>query len=383
MTVYTFPANYSSVNGDLIYTVYDAHSTDSATYPNYKYIADVYVNSTFVTRIKRVQDVSTGLGVFNIAPILRSYLTAAFDPVSGLVSQELGAGEFFLSVDVKFGEEYGYTDYLEVVTQSGVKVFNTYNGRLIGSANILSTKVDKIASGRPLTGQVMLDSSYYFIPYFPITVDPVSVTVTPTGGGASYSTTFTPSAAFNLQSLNVSPGALNALQAGTITASTTSYTVEIGDQTVTIRVICEAMYETFPVHFFNKYGGWETKLFNKVSRRSIKVERKDYGKLNYTVAADGTVAYKTENNVYHENRSIYASQFEEKMLLNSDFITDDEYTWLKDLIVSPMIYLEESGYFFPVIIGESDYEMKKAINDDLTNLTISLEFGQSLNTQYR
>lgn len=383
MTVYTFPANYSSVNGDLIYTVYDAHSTDSATYPNYKYIADVYVDSVFVTRIKRVQDVSSGLGIFNIAPILRSYLSATFDPASGVVSQEIGEGEFFLSVDVKFGEEYGYTDYLEVVTQAGVTVFNTYNARLIGSVNILSTKVDKIASSRPLTGQVMFDSSYYFIPYFPTSLDPVSLTVTPTGGGTVYSTTFTPSVIYNLQSLNISPGALNALQAGTITSSTTSYTVEIGGQTLTIQVICEPIYDNYPVHFFNQFGGFETKLFSKVSRSSIKVERKDFGKLNYTVAADGTVAYKSANNVYYENRSIYASQFEEKLILNSDFITDSEYIWLRDLIASPMVYVEQSGYFYPVLIGETDYDMKKAVNDDLTNLTISLEFGQSLNAQYR
>jgi hypothetical protein len=39
--------------------------------------------------------------------------------------------------------------------------------------------------------------------------------------------------------------------------------------------------------------------------------------------------------------------------------------------------------FVPVIITNNNYEHKKVINDDLTNLTLNIEFGDRFNTQYR
>ena len=95
------------------------------------------------------------------------------------------------------------------------------------------------------------------------------------------------------------------------------------------------------------------------------------------------MSYRNSNNVYNESRSVYSSQFKEKMSLNTDLLTDTEYLWLEQLVLSPMVYLEENGYFFPVVITENNYEPKKVINDDLTNLNISIEFGEQNNTQYR
>jgi hypothetical protein len=52
-----------------------------------------------------------------------------------------------------------------------------------------------------------------------------------------------------------------------------------------------------------------------------------------------------------------------------------------DLILSPMVFIEDGGYFFPCVISDSNYEPKKFINDDLTNLTMNVEFGKQLNAQ--
>jgi hypothetical protein len=234
-----------------------------------------------------------------------------------------------------------------------------------------------------------LGSSYYFVPYFPTTTSLVSVTVTPTGGGSGFSTSFTPANAYDLQVLNISPVALNAISPGAINASTTSYTVQVGSETYTLKIICEPFYDTYMVHFLNKYGGFESKIFNKVSRKTLDITRKDFGKLPYTVDSSGVVSYKNSNGVYNESRSVYASQYKEKLTLNSDILTDAEYTWLDNLILSPMVYLQDGSYFFPCVITDNNYEPKKIINDELTNLTINIdltiniEYGQTLNTQFR
>ncbi|HVX51246.1 MAG TPA: hypothetical protein VHB48_13855, partial [Chitinophagaceae bacterium] len=87
--------------------------------------------------------------------------------------------------------------------------------------------------------------------------------------------------------------------------------------------------------------------------------------------------------VYNETRSTYASQYTEKMTLNTDIITDEEYIWMADLVLSPLVYMETGGYFIPIAITATSYEYKKRINDKLTNLQIDIEFGDHFNTQYR
>lgn len=137
------------------------------------------------------------------------------------------------------------------------------------------------------------------------------------------------------------------------------------------------------IHFLNQYGGFESRIFSKVSRKTYDITRADFGKLPYTVDGSGAVSYKSDNNVYNENRSTYSVQFNEKLQLNSDLLTDAEYTWLSDLVLSPMIYIEDGGYFFPCVITDTSYEPKRVANDDLTNLTINIEYGTLLNAQYR
>jgi hypothetical protein len=382
ITITATPASYSSVHDDLIYTASSDKTTDPVTYPNYKFIGDVYVNGTLQARIKKIQDPVTGIGIFNIGQVVRNYLATVFNPGSGLLSQSMGSAEFFLTVQVKFGEEFNFTPTYDLMVDSARIFFNNYNGRLIGTTSSLAALANKVASSRPATDDVQLTSTFYFIPYFPSSSGSVSVTVTPTGGGSAYSTSFS-GVANTMAVLNVAPAALNALQGGTINASTLYYTVQIGSQTYRLNVICEPIYTPYTIHFLNKFGGWESKVFSKVSRRQIDITKKDYGKIGYTVDGSGVVAYYNSNGVYNETRSTYAVQYNEKLTLNSDILTDAQYAWLEQLVLSPMVYVQDGAYHYPCIIKESNYEPKKVINDELTNLTLSVEFGNQLNAQFR
>lgn len=379
------PSAYSSFQDDLIYTVADSDKVaDPDTYPNFKFIADVYIGGNLVVRLKAVPDPVTGIGIFNVGSIVRSYAAMTFNPAVGsMVADTYGDGEWTVSVTMRFGEEWDYTPTYDLIVDSTRTYFNNYNGRLFGTTSSLTGKIDKVISNRPLSGITMLSSGYLLIPYFPTSISPVSVTITPSGGGSGFTTSFTPGAANVLQLLNVAPANLNALHAGAITSGNTSYTVLIGGQTYTFKVICEPQYTPYTLHFLNQYGGFDTKIFNKVSRKTFDIERKDYGRQPYTIDGDGQVSYKSNNGVYNERRSTYSSLFKEKMVLNTDLLTDAEYAWLEDLLLSPIIYLEENGYFFPVVITDNNYEAKKVINDDLTNLTINIEFGNQLNAQFR
>lgn len=376
MTITATPANYSSVHGDLVYTVYSTNSEDSATYPNFKYVADVYVNGTLIATLRKQQDPTTGVGIFNLGQVVRNYMATAFNPATpAIVAQTLGLGEFYLNVLVSFGEEYNYTTYVDLATDTTRKFYNHYNARLQGVNTILSAKVGKLATNNNFTGKVLLTTSFYLVPFFPpdltgvLFPDPftgedasqIPFVVTPVGGGSPFSTSFSVADWVNLKVLNIAPVVLNALHAGCITSATKYYTVQISNETYRVDLICEAQYETYMLHFLNQYGGFESKLFTKVSRRKYKIEKKNFGKLNYTVDNTGAVSYKNSNGVYNESTSVYSSQFDEKLTLNSDLLTDAEYLWLRDLIVSPMVYIQDGAYFYPVNISETDYEPKKAI----------------------
>jgi hypothetical protein len=385
LTILYTPPAFSSAQDDVIYTVSETVKTaDPTTYPNYKFIADIYVNGTMVTRLKKVQDPVTGIGIFNIGEVIRNYVVPVFNPSPNvLVAQELGEGSFSARVQVKFGEEYAFTSFYNVTVDIPRRYYNNYNGRLKGLDSSLQPFANRVASGRPVRNSVFLNSTFALLSFFNTSTSAVPVKVTPVGGGSVYNTTFTPSDINNMAVLNLAPKALNALHPGTITAATRFYAVQIGLIVYEFEVICEPIYEPYTVHFLNKYGGFDTKIFSKVSRNTIKIDRKAYGKLRFQVGSDGIPSYVNSNGVYNESRSTYSSQFTEAMVLNSDLLTDEEYVWLQELVVSPMVYLQDGQYFFPCGITDTDYEPKQFRNDELTNLTINIEFGNQLNAQYR
>ena len=394
ITIQATPAAYSSLQGDLIYTVAEvAHTADPVTFPNYKFVGDVYIAGILVARVKKVPDPVTRIGIFNIGQIVRNYIAVTFSPAVGyLICQRLGAGEFNLSVQMKFGEEYAYTTYTNLTTDSARVFYNNYNGRIINTSSITSL-VDKPLSSRPYATPLRDDSSFNFVSFLPSNTTGITVTIKT----YNFSNTLvqqlnnacTITAANQLQIMNLSKTLINSIQPGMINDTIKYFTVLFDtpnitdDVTYRFDLICEPIFGIYTVHFLNKFGGFESKDFTKVSRKTISIDKKDFGRLPYTVDISGVVSYKNANNVYNESRSVYSSQYKEKLVLNSDNLTDAEYVWLQELVLSPMVYIEESGSFFPCVIMATDYEPKKYINDDLTNLTINVEYGNQLNTQYR
>lgn len=403
ITIQSNPSTYFSVHGDLIFTVVDiVKASDSSTYPDYRYVCDVYVDTTLVARLKAYPHPDNKIGIFNIANIVRNYITTLFSPVaSQLIAQTLGLGDFSINATMKFGEEYDFTLYTNLLVDSERIYYNHYNGRLIGQLTNLSSVYNNAATLRPATSPVREDSKFNLFPFFAknfaIRLDIRSYT----DAGAligQFDYDIPLPADKTMKVFNLSPAAINAASPGLIVQGVTSYyTVQFqrtileiaGDDGPEYRfeMRCEPKYEIFTLHFLNKYGGFESRDFTKVSRKTIDIERSEFGKLGYTMDSSGVISYKDSNNVYNETRSAYARQYKEKMTLNTDILSDDEYTWLADLILSPMVYVEmvSSGtsYFLPCVITANNYEFRKSVNDRLTNLTLDIEFGEQFNSQYR
>lgn len=387
MTLQSAPGSYFSVHDDLIFTVRDlVKANDNVTYPDYKYIADVYVGVTLVARLKSVPRPDNKVGIFNISNIVRNYISPKFEPNGNFFSTSLALNQFNISVTVKFGEEYGFTTFTNVLVDSARTYFNHYNGRLIGVLTNLEAYQNKPATIRPNLSSVYSSAPHCFLSYFNTNITSLSASATSySADGTALLTTSITTVSPDVNTMyiyDVSPIVLNTTLPG-FTNGAAYYIVTIGGTPYRFNLICESQYEVYTIHFLNRLGGFDSKDFTKVSRKNVDIEKQQFGRLNYDMDSSGLITYKNASNVYNESKVVYSTQYKEKVTINSDLLNDKEYEWMQDLILSPMVYLSKNGYYLPCSIIQNNYEQKKNINDDLTNLSLTIEFGEQFNSQYR
>jgi hypothetical protein len=284
-----------------------------------------------------------------------------------------------LSVVIKIREEYSGTVGAVVLTDSTRTYFNHYNGR-INDFTILGNYDDVPTTDRPTTIDLTFASAQYYLPYFSETTASFNVVIT--GGTSTRTKTITPTAANTLQILNISPLAINVDYAGNFTSSTTSYTVAVGGVTYTVNILCQGMYRNYYAHFLNKFGGYESMMFNKVSKRTFDIEKKSFNQLSYRVSGAGVVSVKSGSTMYQQ-KTDFAGRFKERLRMNTDWLSDAEYQWLAQLVISPQVWIEDAGTLYPVSISGTNYEFKEHIVDGLINLMIDVEFGATYKTQFQ
>jgi hypothetical protein len=382
------PASYSSLHGDLIFTVYEAtKATDPVTYPNYKYVCDVYIGGTLAFRAKAFPNPTNKRGVFNIAAIVRNYMAMQFNPSgAGVLTQQLGSTEFYLDVQCKFGEEYSYTLYTNLLTDSTRRFYSHYNNQIYSTATILGSYVDAIASNRPYLNSLLYTCSKFFVPYFSVNGTlGLSVTAyTATGTSTNATHTYAPTAG-SLQILNLSPAAINTDMPGLITTTTDYYIVTInGTLNLRFNIADERIFTPYTIHFMNQLGGVESIDFRKLSRKTYDVEKKSYVQQPFRMDGSGAISYSNAAGVVYETGTTYSSQFKQKMRLSTELLTDKDWKWLKELVFSPLVYLQDGSYIVPVSVTNNNYEEIKFVNEKaMKPLVIDIEFGVQLNAQYR
>ena len=89
----------------------------------------------------------------------------------------------------------------------------------------------------------------------------------------------------------------------------------------------------------------------------------------YTDAVDGMV--------YNESKINFSSKTNWTYKLTMDYPTDGEYQWLSELILSPQIYAELDGDYYPVTIKNTNYEYNQNIVNGLKTLDLEIELNQT------
>ena len=380
MTFESTPPQYSSVNDPLVYVVYDAHAADPITYPNYKYVGEVWVNGVLVFTGKYFPNPTTNRGIIDVSSIVREYITLNFAPTASVITaQQLAEGKWSVSIVIKIREEYSGTVGAVVLTDSTRVFFNHYNGR-IGTFTDLGNYDDEILSNRSNQIELTFAGPNYFISYFAETTTAFNVVIT--GGTSTRTKSITPAAANSAIVLNISPAAINAEYAGNFTSASTNYTVAVGTKTYNVKIVCPGMYTNYYLHFLNKLGAYESFLFNKVSKKTFEIEKKSFQQLSYRVNGSGVVSVANGNSM-HRQKTEFAGKYRERLRLNTDFVSDQDYGFLSELVLSEDVYFEDGGKFYPVSITATNYEFKEHIVDGLINVMVEIEFGGSYKMQYQ
>ena len=286
ITIQSNPGTYYSAHGNLIWVVYEAtKANDPVIYPDYKYVADVYIGGNLIARVKKVPQPDTKMGVFNLGDIIRNYVATNFNPTANqLRAQQSGSGEFYTDVQVKFGEDYDFTLYTNLTNDSTRYFYNHYNGRQVGTNTILTAYLDKALTTRPYKTPVNRNDNFCFIPFLPTNTNTITLSIRAYEEGdvfwAVMTKYFTPTAANVLQQFNVAPSVLNTEFGGNfIKDSIKYYDVEFqtpniaNDSLYRFYLTCEAVYTVYTLHFLNRFGGFESRNFSKVSRKTIDINK--------------------------------------------------------------------------------------------------------------
>lgn len=360
----TTPPAFASVNDNLIWVLFDANAND-ATKLNYKYVVEVWVSGVKVYTERSYPRPTSGFGIVDLGATIRGYINSTFAPTTTVVAQQSGAGDFCTpSIVINVREEYNGTTGAIVLTDTARVFFNHYNDR-----GEFQTAIAAYAN-QPLTNRgvnidLLSTSAYYFIPYFSTTTAAFTVVIN------GVSTTVTPTAANTMQLINIA-----------VVGLLTNYAAIINGVTYNINVVPAGMYKNYTLHFQNKFGGFESMLFNKVHKRMLDIEKKEFKQLPYRVDGNGVMTMAT-GIISNEQRTTFAAKFNEKLNVQTDLLSDVDYSWLYQLNISTMVWLEDNGQIYPVVITSSNYAFKEWIVDKLNTLQLDLEFTTSRNTQFR
>lgn len=392
ITIDNYPNTYQSFHEDLWFVV----SSTNTAQTNFKYIFDVYINNTLVARVKSFPQPTTNKGLFNAATIIRNYWSSYFQPATTKTAfNYIGVGNR-LNYVVKFGEEYGGTSYLNLSEQD-TDAWSYYPSVLNGGGAFTGSWYDDYL-GFPITKRsdntytTTLNDNRLFLTVQNTVANTAydwRLSVTRYNSGVST----TQSGSFNtindMLLLDISPGAINNyLGSSFITSATDRYVVDIDEDTAGTKylayvdILCQSRYTNIPIHFLNSLGGYDTMNFNLVNRESRNAEKKSYEEIEWQYRSGDMTRYN-QYNVFYGGAKQFNTAQTISYRLTSDWLNATDYTWLRDLIMSPEVYMEKNGYFIPVTIGTSSWTEKKRYADKMYNLELDINLGTKEYSQFR
>ena len=153
-------------------------------------------------------------------------------------------------------------------------------------------------------------------------------------------------------------------------------------ETITIQLTdedCKGL-ETIRLAYVNTLGTWDYFNFYKKSTRKSEINR-SYYRSNY---GDYTGSTYIQSSAEGGKRS-FATNVEEVIEANTDYLTEEEVGFMKELFISPQVYMQvgtgTSVQFVPVCVEEKEYIKQTTANDMLKQYVIEVRKGHKTRVQ--
>jgi hypothetical protein len=134
---------------------------------------------------------------------------------------------------------------------------------------------------------------------------------------------------------------------------TQTYSVVVDD--------CEK-YPSQIVYFRNALGGVDSYDFKMKNRKRIEAERSTYNK-NSDVF--GTTSFD----------EVWQTQYTETLDLNSDWLTDAEFLWLKEMFLTSQCWVLQDGELIEAVIVPNTYNVSRSAVDKTQQLNVQIRIA--------
>jgi hypothetical protein len=381
VTIYDQPQLVAPAGNPLVFTF----SSDETAQPNFSFIVEIYVMGQLRLTQEVFRQFNT-LGRIDISeviqsvianPIISTDIETPFDmqtysisvyekygepPIVAIGSRENSSGLLPFNGSLEYPEwrDFNYEDYDLNFTNEAP--FLTYFPRskkafcgndenfYLGYLNSYDTSLEMIVVLKDITGSVIVSDSYSL-------------------GGDGYNI------------INVGPQVIIDNTVITQNDFDSCYYYEIFMRDIGITIETETFniymdteckrYETYRLHWLNKFGSFDSFTFALVSTESATVQAFDYQR--DPGVWDGT-SYTYP--LYSGQKIHYAKTKSKNLILNSDWISEGVQNWLvNSLFDSPLVYLEQNNgtEFEPVKVTNTSYQLKTRRRDGLIQEQISIE----------
>ena len=369
-----YPSGSPSVQ-DTLWHIFDSNISS----PDLKYVVDLYVGGAQQVRVKLYPEPTTGIGYFDAGPIIRNTMTYQWltPNTNVLMCEPNVSGQIAQTYQYRIGEEYSGVTYLNLAS-GNVTAYNYVAPTFERKVADLSAYNGKALSNRPNEINAALGDNIY------IGAKDVSGLVVSTYNFSNVKiadTTYSLGGTKAFAQLNVGSPALN-IPTAVITSSVKYYTITLGTSTYRVNLECNPKYTSYNLHFMNHLGMFDTAKFDLASRLSMEVQRKIFEKRDYTLGAS-SVSYFDANKKYVDNKVNFLNKKDHNYKLTMNAPTDSQFEWLAELIDSPQVFFELDGYFYPVLIKNTNFEYSKYVNNRLRVFEVDIDINQTRFSQLR
>jgi len=386
ITITQLPKTFAPVYNDMVVV---ASSTNIAQ-TNFSFIFEVYdaANTTLLSTQRIAPEYQYGYGVLNASRILESYVTTDF--FANLTGDIKSNTNSFDGYTIRIGEEYDVTGTLTQFLDLANTSDFYFNGSILQNDWINFTITDyelngttkKFLTDSPSNLKTSINDEGYTSMYN-VTVTNKVVYKTYDSAGALIQTAEIDISAITDKIISIpsAPVSINAvtLTSGSqpvITSSVATYTMQVqnsgGTQISEQKTYTVDSCNRGRIHFLNDLGGFDAFNFTAAKTNKYQFKKEYYKQQPNRLSAAGLYEYSSTDREWVQH---YTNQ-KETVKLVSDWITDEESQWLRQLFSSPEMYLELDGVIRSLKgIKETNYEVKEYEYNELFNLTVEFEFS--------